>query len=106
MSESVFRVELTMEVLPGREQEFEQAWLEVGKVVSSHPHNLAQWFSVDCESKSRYVIISDWPDEATFRRFEKTPGHFELTGKLRALRASGSMTTMHVLHHLEGAGSR
>jgi len=106
MASEVFRVELTMEITDGHEEEFEQAWLAVGQVVAEHPANLAQWFSRDTEHHGRYVIISDWPDEETFRQFEKEPGHWELTGRLRALRKSGSMTTMTVLRHLVGAGAQ
>jgi heme-degrading monooxygenase HmoA len=101
----MFRVELCMDVRDGTEAEFEQAWLAVGRVVAEHPANLGQWFSRDAEVPGRYVIVSDWPDEESFRRFEKEPGHWELTGKLRALRKSGSMNTMTVLHHLAGAGA-
>jgi heme-degrading monooxygenase HmoA len=100
-----FRVLLTMEVAEGREQEFEEQWLKVGKVVSEHPDNLGQWFARSSERPHEFMIISDWPDEETFRRFEKEPGHWELTGQLRQLRVSGGMSTWQVLHYLPGAGA-
>lgn len=106
MAQQVFRVELTMEVSPGNEQPFEQAWLEVGKAVSEHPDNIAQWLASSRESPGRYVIVSDWPDEASFRRFEQAHEQAELTQKLRTLRARGTMETMTVLYHLSGARDR
>lgn len=105
MPQGFFRVELTMDVRPGSEDEFEDAWMAVGAAVAQYPDNLDQWLSRSREAPGRYVIASDWPDEDAFRRFEKAPGHAELTGKLRELRTSGSMATMTVLHHLPGVGS-
>jgi heme-degrading monooxygenase HmoA len=103
VSEKVFRVELTMEVAPGNEQQFEEAWLEVGKAVSEHPDNIAQWLATSREAPGKYVIVSDWPDEASFRRFEQAHEQAELTQKLRMMRTRGSMETQTVLHHLSGA---
>ncbi len=101
----MFRVELVMEVDPAHGREFEDVWLQVGKVVAEHPANIAQWLSRSDGENARFVIVSDWPDEKSFREFEYEPGHKELTGRLRELRKSGSMSTMTVLHHLAGAGA-
>jgi heme oxygenase (mycobilin-producing) len=106
MTDKVFRVELRMDVAPDRQADFEQAWLEVGRAVSARPDNLSQWLLVSNETTGRYVITSDWPDEAAFRRFEQDPESGRLRSKLGSLRASVSMTTMTLLHHLEGAASR
>jgi heme-degrading monooxygenase HmoA len=103
MNDKVFRVELTMEVQPGNEQAFEQAWLEVGRAVAEHPDNIAQWLATSRDAPGRYLIVSDWPDEASFRRFEQAHEQAELTQKLRTMRARGTMETMTVLHHLPGA---
>lgn len=101
-----FRVLLTMEVAAGREREFEEQWLKVGRVVADHPDNLGQWFARSADEPNRFAVISDWPDEETFRRFEKEPGHWELTGQLRQLRVSGDMSTWQVRHYLKGSGAR
>ncbi|KAF4407481.1 MULTISPECIES: antibiotic biosynthesis monooxygenase family protein [Streptomyces] len=98
----VFRVILTLRVAPGRQQEFEDTWIGVGRAVAGHPANIAQWLVRSQENPDTYYIISDWPDEQSFRSFEKEPGHWELTGKLRELRVSGGMDTTTVLHHLPG----
>jgi heme-degrading monooxygenase HmoA len=100
MADPTFRVELTMRVHPGKEDEFERTWLRIGSAVTDHPANLGQWLSRSDEQDGTYVIISDWVDEPRFREFERSPGHLEHRRLLHPLRAGGSMTTMHVLHHL------
>lgn len=99
----VFRVELTMEVAPGKERQFEEAWLEVGRAVAEHPDNIAQWLATSREAPGRYIIVSDWPDEASFRKFEQAHEQAELTEKLRTMRVRGHMECQTVLHHLPGA---
>lgn len=106
MSAQVFRVELTLDIQPGREREFEQTWLEVGRIVSEQPHNISQSLSASREAPGRYRIISDWTDEENFRRFEKSDTHAEHIKKLRPLRARGTMETLTVLHHVPGANGR
>ncbi len=101
-----FRVELTMDIQPGNEQEFERVWLEVGQTVAAHPDNISQWLSASSEAPGRYLIVSDWPDEETFRRFEQSWEHAAHLEKLRTVRARGTMETMTVLHHLPGARDR
>lgn len=102
MNNKVFRVALTMDVQAGNEQAFEQAWLEVGRAVAEHPDNIAQWLATSLEAPGRYIIVSDWPDEASFRKFEQAHEQAELTQKLRTLRVRGTMETQTVLHHLVG----
>jgi quinol monooxygenase YgiN len=104
-TDTPFRVQLTMQVDPANAAEFEAAWLAVGQTVAEHPSNIAQWFARSRGNPGTYYIVSDWPDEETFRRFEKEPGHWEITGQLRKLRVAGDMTTVDVLHHLPGAAT-
>jgi heme-degrading monooxygenase HmoA len=96
----VFRVELTMQIHPGREREFEQTWLNIGEAVTGHPANLGQWLSRSDEQTGTYVIVSDWVDEPRFREFERSDRHLAHRQLLHPLRSGGSMTTMHVLYHL------
>jgi heme-degrading monooxygenase HmoA len=99
----VFRVELTMQIHPGREQEFEQTWLRIGEAVTGHPANLGQWLARSDEQDGTYVIVSDWVDEPRFREFERSDRHLKHRQLLHPLRSGGSMKTMHVLYHLPGS---
>jgi heme-degrading monooxygenase HmoA len=101
-----FRIMLTMRIHPGREAEFEQTWLSIGDVVTSHPANLGQWLVRSEDEPSTYYIVSDWVDEARFREFERSERHLEHRQALHPLRASGSMVTGNVLTHLTGAASQ
>lgn len=101
----VFRVTLTMEIVPGREAEFERTWFAIGDAVTGHPANIGQWLSRSAEQESTYYIVSDWTDEPSFRAFEQSEGHLEHRKRLHPLRASGSMRTMNVVAHLTGAAA-
>ncbi|MGW1979478.1 antibiotic biosynthesis monooxygenase family protein [Streptomyces sp. NPDC001889] len=101
-ADPVFRVVLTLRIAPGRHQEFEDTWIEVGRSVARQPASIGQWLVRSLERTDTYYIISDWPDEESFRTFEKDPHHWELTGRLRELRISGTMDTSAVVHHLPG----
>ncbi|MCF6470037.1 antibiotic biosynthesis monooxygenase [Nonomuraea sp. MG754425] len=101
---TVFRVMLRMQIKPGMEREFERVWLEVGDSVTTHPANLGQWLARDGEEEGIYFIMSDWVDEPRFREFETSDRHLEHRQKLHPYRSGGTMSTMHIVAHLEGAG--
>jgi heme-degrading monooxygenase HmoA len=101
----VFRVQLTMVVHPGKEEEFEKVWLSAGDVITSHPANLGQTLLRSAEAPGTFVITSDWVNETLFREYEGSQAHIEHRGLLHPLRASGSMTTLTVLHHRPGAAA-
>ncbi|TYB39223.1 antibiotic biosynthesis monooxygenase [Micromonospora sp. AP08] len=100
-----FRVMLRMEIRPGMAGDFERVWREVGDSVTSHPANLGQWLSRGAEEEDIYYIVSDWVDERQFREFETSDRHLRHREKLHPYRSGGSMTTMHVVAHLDGAGA-
>ncbi|WP_298796343.1 antibiotic biosynthesis monooxygenase [uncultured Pseudonocardia sp.] len=102
---SAFRVMLRMEIRPGMEPDFERTWLEVGDSVTAHPANLGQWLSRDSEVPGVYHIMSDWLDEPRFREFEHSDRHIEHRQKLHPFRSGGSMSTMTVVAHLDGAAA-
>ncbi|MGI5171049.1 antibiotic biosynthesis monooxygenase family protein [Spirillospora sp. CA-253888] len=106
MADPVFRVMLRMEIKPGLERDFERVWQEVGDSVTGHPANLGQWLSRSAEEEGIYYIVSDWADEPRFRAFETSDRHLEHRKKLHPYRTGGSMTTMHVVAALAGAGDR
>ena len=67
-----FRVMLRMEIEPGKEADFEKAWLEGTEAVTGHPASLGQSLAREegpDGAGSTYVIISDWVDEPRFRAF-------------------------------------
>ena len=89
-----FRVELQMEIHPGRQADFESAWLAVGEAVTSHPANLGQELLRDLEEPTRYYITSDWTDEEAFRAFERSDVHLRHRQALHPYRAAGPMRVM------------
>lgn len=99
----LFRVQLTMHIHPGAEQEFEETWLRIGEAVTGHPANRGQWLARSAQHAGTYVITSDWTDESRFREFERGDRHLAHRAMLHPLRSGGSMTTMYVLHHLPGS---
>lgn len=102
---TVFRVTLRMEVHPGRGEEFERAWCAGAEVITGQRANLGQWLSRSADEADVYYIVSDWVDEPGFREYEHSAEHLEHRERLHPYRAAGSMTTMHVLHDLVGAGA-
>ncbi|GAA3428006.1 antibiotic biosynthesis monooxygenase family protein [Streptosporangium sandarakinum] len=102
--QTAFRVLLRMELVPGREEEFERAWLAGADVITGQPANLGQWLSKSAEEEGVYYIVSDWTDEARFREYERSDQHLEHRRTLHPYRSSGSMVTMNVVHSMAGAG--
>ncbi|HEU5270192.1 MAG TPA: antibiotic biosynthesis monooxygenase family protein [Jatrophihabitans sp.] len=98
MSDSFFRVMLTMQIKPGAEADFERVWLEIGDAVTSHPANLGQ--SLSRGEGNVYYIVSDWVDEPQFREFEHSERHLTHRQKLHPFRSGGAMATMQVLRVL------
>jgi heme-degrading monooxygenase HmoA len=104
-SQSVFRVFLRMQIHTGMEEEFEQTWREVGKTVTDHPANIGQWLARSQDEEGTYYITSDWVDEPRFRKFEKSEDHLAHRTRLHPYRSGGTMTTMHVVYAMTGAGA-
>jgi heme-degrading monooxygenase HmoA len=97
---TIFRVMLRMQIVPGREQEFERAWYSVADVVNGNPANVGQWLLRSAEEDGVYYIMSDWVDEARFREFERSEEHVGHRQKLHPYRLHGTMTTLHVVFDL------
>ncbi|MBB5082311.1 antibiotic biosynthesis monooxygenase family protein [Nonomuraea endophytica] len=96
----VFRVMLRMQIIPGKEKDFERVWYSVADVVGGDPANVGQWLSKSAEEEGVYYIMSDWVDEARFRAFERSDAHVEHRRKLHPYRSHGTMTTLHVVYDL------
>ncbi|MFI6060906.1 antibiotic biosynthesis monooxygenase family protein [Streptomyces sp. NPDC051286] len=97
-----FRVMLRMEIEPGKEADFEKAWLAGTEAVTGHPANLGQSLAREEGPDSTYVIVSDWVNEPRFREFENSPAHLEHRATLHPYRKGGTFHVMRVLHGIEG----
>jgi heme-degrading monooxygenase HmoA len=104
--DSVFRVMLRMQLVPGREKEFEAAWLAGANIITEQPANLGQWLSKSAEEEGVYYIVSDWVDEERFREYERSERHLEHRVTLHPYRSGGSMTTMTVVYAMAGSAER
>ncbi|GGO95533.1 antibiotic biosynthesis monooxygenase family protein [Wenjunlia tyrosinilytica] len=96
-----YRVQLRMEILPGREREFEEVWRATTDVVAGHEANLGQALLRADDDPGVYYIVSDWRDEAGFRDFEHSDAHIEHRSKLHPYRSAGSFVTMILLQATE-----
>ena len=97
---AAFRVMLTMHVHPGREDEFERAWLAGSDVVTAQSANRSHTLARDTEDPTVYVISSVWTDEPSFRAYESSAQHLEHRAKLHPYRSHGSMAAMTVVYDL------
>ncbi|WP_308195688.1 antibiotic biosynthesis monooxygenase [Dactylosporangium sp. AC04546] len=100
---ATFRVVLRMDIRPGAEADFEEAWRKVGDAVTGNPGNLAQWLLRSTTEPGVYFVMSDWVDEARFREFERSEAHVAHRESLHPYRSRGSMDTMRAVHHMPGA---
>lgn len=99
-----FRVVLRMNTLPGHAKEFEREWVAGAGLIAEEPANLGQWLSKSTDEEDVYYIVSDWTDEPRFREYERSARHLTHRSRLHPFRASGSMTTMNVIHEMIGTG--
>lgn len=97
VGEAVFRVMLRMEIIPGKECDFERTWQQIGGAVTSHPANLGHSLSRSADEENVYYVVSDWVDEPRFREFEHSEAHLNHRVQLHPYRSGGSMTTMHIV---------
>jgi heme oxygenase (mycobilin-producing) len=97
---ATFRVMLRMQIKPGMEQQFEEAWLRVGEVITGHPANRGQCLARSLDEHGVYYITSDWADEPQFREFERSEEHVRHRERLHPFRSGGSMFTMQIRHAL------
>ncbi|GAA1068912.1 hypothetical protein GCM10009665_74380 [Kitasatospora nipponensis] len=96
------RVILRMDIVPGREEEFEQVWLEIGKIIATRTANRGQVLvrATEGDGSHVYYVLTDWADEPSFREFETSQAHVEHRRRLAPLRAGGSMTVTRIVHDL------
>ncbi|SBW18685.1 antibiotic biosynthesis monooxygenase family protein [Protofrankia symbiont of Coriaria ruscifolia] len=95
----MIRATLRMRVLPGREQDFADAWEKVAMATSRTPGNLRQ--SLLRGGPREYVITSDWESRDAFHTFERSPEQDALTAPLRELRETAQMDISEIVLHVE-----
>lgn len=100
----VYRVLLRMEIVPGREEQFEQVWRDGARTIAEEPANVGQTLLRGDEEDGTYYIVSDWVDERSFREYETSERHQHHRARLHPYRSAGTMTTMTYVAGLAGAG--
>jgi heme-degrading monooxygenase HmoA len=101
-----YRVVLRMQVRPGLQERFEQAWSDGARLIARERANLGQWLSRSDEEEGVYYIVSDWVDELSFREYERSERHRLHRERLHPYRSSGSMSTMRIVEATIGSGAR
>lgn len=77
------------EVVPGKEEEFEQGFVKVIEFLKSVSGHVESHMYEDVQSVGSYVILSQWQDKAAFQAFLQSPQFREVTawGKAEILRS-------------------
>jgi heme-degrading monooxygenase HmoA len=97
----MLRATLTMQVRPGCEETFIQAWQAVADYTCHVPGNLRQSLQRDRNEAQVFTITSDWQDLASFTAYEQSAEQDAITAPLRDLRLSARMSITDLLLHLE-----
>lgn len=103
MTTRPFRVWLTVQVVPGKESGFEQAWVTGHELITAQEANLGHWLYRSSTEEQTYYVVSDWRDETSFRAFESSPAHLAHRKELYPFRSGGAMA---VMTELNGAAAR
>src|SRR3954468_22021036 len=61
------------EVKPGKEEEFEQGFLGVLKLLKTLPGHIESHMYEDIESRGSYVILSQWESKEAYGKFLQSP---------------------------------
>jgi heme oxygenase (mycobilin-producing) len=101
-ADTTFRVMLRLQIIPGKEADFEKTWHNVGSRITDQPANRGQWLLKSNDEPSVYYIMSDWVNEPLFREFERSQEHVMHRRKLHPFRNGGWMAAMSVVYHLPG----
>ncbi len=97
----MLRVTLKMNVRPGCEDAFIQAWQAVANYTRHVPGNLRQSLQRDLSEGTQFTITSDWQDRASFTAYERSPEQDAITASLRDLRLSTQMSITDLLLHID-----
>jgi heme-degrading monooxygenase HmoA len=96
----VIRVNLQIQVRPGRGAAFEETWRRIAEAVAQTPGNVRQTL-LRCALPNTYLITSDWLSLASFQSFERSHDQDQLTAPLRELRISSEMSIQEVVENVD-----
>lgn len=97
------RVVLSVQIKAGEEEDFQREFGQVARQVRGAPGMLGQTLCRDRNDPSHFLIVSDWSDPESFRRFEVSPEQDDATAPVRRHRTSAQMHVYDVVHE-EHAG--
>jgi heme-degrading monooxygenase HmoA len=100
----MFRATLQMQIKPGCEDAFIQAWKVVANYTRHVPGNLRQSLQRDQNDGSLFTITSDWEGREAFTRYERSPEQDAITAQLRSLRLSTRMSVADLILHIDKEG--
>lgn len=72
-------VGMQYEVVPGKEEEFEQSFIRVIEFLKTVSGHIESHMYEDVQSVGSYVILSQWQDKASFQAFIQSPQFREVT---------------------------
>lgn len=61
------------DVIPGKEQEFEQGFISVLELLKTLPGHIESHLYEDVQSVGSYVILSQWETKEAFEKFIHSP---------------------------------
>ncbi|MER7751187.1 antibiotic biosynthesis monooxygenase [Kitasatospora sp. NPDC097643] len=102
MAKQPVQVILRMEIAPGKEAEFEEVWLDIGRRIARTPANRGQSLVRvgEQDGGALYFVLTEWADEEAFRAFEHSAEHVEHRRRLGAFRTGGDMVVARIVHDL------
>lgn len=84
------RIMVSAMVKPENREAFENAFLEVSRVVHGTPGHLRDELLRD-PSGGGYVLLAEWESEHVFRAWEDSPAHRQMTAPLRGYWGGGGV---------------
>lgn len=97
------RTFLRMRAAPGREPEFERAWLAAAQKISHLRGNVRQELLRSSSDAREFTIVSEWTDAAALEAFSTGEARDLLTAALHDLRDEAEQTC-ELLHEVPGSG--
>lgn len=96
----------TRSIAPGRESEWEDIWARMHALAAGQPGFRSARLMKSTEHLSKYTLLAEWDDAASWDRFYEHPEMQELTQRSFMLLKSAPVQEWHeVLHEVVAEGS-